>query len=132
MPGLRLLVPSLGGDFTRSAVKGGGNMTAYIFVKNDGRTLVTTVINANEADSVGGNPVTLTMPDGFSVDSASQVYGPSNDVKNATQVAPTNPLPGEVPFSGAGRRDLLVRVRPLPRPTGRGIVRCGSTWLGAR
>jgi len=100
MLGLRLLVPSLGGHFTKSTVKGGGNMSAYTVVKNDGRTLVTTVINANDAGRVGGNPVTLSMPEGFSVDSASQVYGASNDVKSATQVVPANPLPADVPFSG--------------------------------
>src|SRR5699024_10287683 len=79
---------------------GGGNMSAYTVVKNDGRTLVTTVINANDAGRVGGNPVTLSMPEGFAVDSASQVYGASNDVKSATQVVPANPLPADVPFSG--------------------------------
>ena len=102
MLGLRLLVPSLGGDFTRTAVSGGGNMSAYTVVKNDGRTLVTTVINANDAASVGGNPVTLAMPSGFTVSSASQVYGSSNDAKSATQVVPANPLPASVPFSGDG------------------------------
>ncbi|WP_350270362.1 hypothetical protein AAFP32_01705 [Brevibacterium sp. CBA3109] len=100
MLGLRLLVPSLGGKFTRTAVKGGGNMSAYTVVKNDGRTLVTTVINANDAATVGGNPVTLSIPSGFSVDSASQVHGVSNDVKSATQVVPANPLPADVPFRG--------------------------------
>lgn len=102
MLGLRLLVPSLGGHFTRTSVSGGGNMSAYTVVKNDGRKLVTTVINANDAASVGGNPVTLAMPSGFSVSSASQVYGASNDVKNATQVVSANPLPADVPFSGEG------------------------------
>ncbi|TGD31047.1 hypothetical protein EB835_10605 [Brevibacterium sp. S22] len=102
MLGLRLLAPSVGGEFTETSVSGGGNMTAYTVVKNDGRTLVTTVINANDADSVGGNPVTVKMPLGFSVDSASQVYGASNDVKSATQVVPANPLPDDVPFSGDG------------------------------
>jgi hypothetical protein len=100
MLGLRLLAPSVGGEFTQTGVSGGGNLSAYTVVKNDGRTLVTTVINANDAASVGGNPVTLTMPSGFSISSASQVYGASNDVKNATQVVPANPLPDEVPFSG--------------------------------
>ncbi|SDT18007.1 hypothetical protein SAMN04489752_3597 [Brevibacterium siliguriense] len=100
MLGLRLLVPSVGGHFTKTSVSGGGNMSAYTVVKNDGRTLVMTVINANDAASVGGNPVTVTMPTGFSVSSASQVYGESNDVKSATQVVPANPLPAEVPFSG--------------------------------
>ena len=100
MLGLRLLVPSVGGEFTRTAVDGGGNMSAYTVSKDGGRTLVTTVINANDAEKVGGNPVTLSMPSGFSVSLASQVYGESNDVKNATQVVPTNPLPDEVPFSG--------------------------------
>ncbi|WP_246490582.1 hypothetical protein [Brevibacterium oceani] len=102
MLGLRLLAPSVGGEFTRSSVSGGGNISAYTVVKNDGRTLVTTVINANDAASVGGNPVTLSMPSGFAVDSASQVYGASNDVKSATQVVPANPLSAEVPFSGDG------------------------------
>ena len=102
MLGLRLLVPSVGGEFTSTDVTGGGNMSAYTVVKNDGRTLVTTVINANDAASVGGNPVTVSMPSGFTVASASQVYGESNDVKNATQVVPTNPLPADVPFSGDG------------------------------
>lgn len=102
MLGLRLLVPSVGGQFTKTTVEGGGNMSAYTVVKNDGRTLVTTVINANDAASVGGNPVTLSMPSGFAVDSASQVYGESNDVKSATQVVPANPLPDSVPFSGDG------------------------------
>lgn len=102
MLGLRLLVPSVGGEFTSTDVTGGGNMSAYTVVKNDGRTLVTTVINANDATSVGGNPVTVSMPSGFTVASASQVYGESNDVKNATQVVPTNPLPADVPFSGDG------------------------------
>ncbi|WP_231488323.1 hypothetical protein [Brevibacterium sp. VCM10] len=102
MLGLRLLVPSVGGHFTKTSVSGGGNMSAYTVVKNDGRTLVTTVINANDAAKVGGNPVTLAMPSGFSVDSASQVYGKSNDAKSATQVVPANPLPDSVPFSGDG------------------------------
>ena len=102
MLGLRLLVPSLGGHFTRTSVSGGGNMSAYTVVKNDGRKLVTTVINANDAAKVGGNPVTVSMPSGFSVSSASQVYGASNDVKSATQVVPANPLPASVPFSGDG------------------------------
>lgn len=102
MLGLRLLVPSVGGEFTRTAVDAGGNMSAYTVSKDGGRTLVTTVINANDAASVGGNPVTLSMPSGFGVSSASQVYGASNDVKSATQVVPANPLPDEVPFSGEG------------------------------
>ena len=100
MLGLRLLVPSLGGEFTRTSVSGGGNMSAYTVSKDEGRTLVTTVINANDAASVGGNPVTLSMSEGFAVDSASQVYGESNDVKSATQVVPANPLHADVPFSG--------------------------------
>jgi hypothetical protein len=100
MLGLRLLVPSLGGHFTESTVTGGGNMSAYTVVKNDGRTLVTTVINANDAAKVGGTPVTLAMPDGFAVDEATQVFGASNDVKSATRVVPANPLPADVPFSG--------------------------------
>src|SRR5699024_5587879 len=102
MLGLRLLVPSVGGEFTKTSVAGGGNMSVYTVVKNDGRTLVTTVINANDAAKVGGNPVTVSMPSGFSVSSASQVYGESNDVKSATQVVPANPLPDELPFSGEG------------------------------
>ncbi|WP_228281630.1 hypothetical protein [Brevibacterium pigmentatum] len=102
MLGLRLLVPSVGGHFTKTSVSGGGNMSAYTVVKSDGRTLVTTVINANDAAKVGGNPVTLAMPSGFNVSSASQVYGASNDVKSATQVVPANPLPADVPFSGDG------------------------------
>ncbi|WP_211168057.1 hypothetical protein [Brevibacterium sp. 'Marine'] len=102
MLGLRLLVPSVGGHFTKTSVSGGGNMSAYTVVKNDGKTLVTTVINANDAAKVGGNPVTLAMPSGFNVSSASQVYGESNDVKSATQVVPANPLPDSVPFSGDG------------------------------
>lgn len=102
MLGLRLLVPSVGGEFTRTAVDAGGNMSAYTVSKDGGRTLVTTVINANDAASVGGNPVTLSMPSGFGVSTASQVYGASNDVKSATQVVPANPLPDEVPFSGEG------------------------------
>ena len=51
----------------------------------------------------GGNPLSLTMPKGFSVDRASQVYGPSNDAKAATQVIPANPLPDKVPYSGEKR-----------------------------
>src|SRR5699024_5740581 len=98
----RLLVPSLGGEFTRTSVSGGENMSAYSVSKDEGRTLVTTVINANDAASVGGNPVTLSMPEGFAVDSASQVYGESNDVKSATPVVTANPLPAEVPVSGEG------------------------------
>ncbi|MFT9772427.1 hypothetical protein ACMZ29_07250 [Brevibacterium casei] len=75
-------------------------MSAYTVTKNDGKTLVTTVINANDAADIGGNPITLKIPDGFSVDRASQIYGPSNEAKNATQVVPANPLPDSVPFSG--------------------------------
>lgn len=105
MLGLRLLVPSVGGTFTKTTVKGGDNMSAYTVTKDDGKTLVTTVINANDAAEVGGNPVSLNMPKGFSVDEASQVYGPSNDAKSATQVIPTNPLPDKIPYSG-------------PKPTG--------------
>ena len=100
MLGLRLLVPSIGGTFTKTTVKGGDNMSAYTVTKDDGKTLVTTIINANDAAEVGGNPVLLNMPKGFSVDEASQVYGPSNDAKSATQVIPTNPLPDKLPYSG--------------------------------
>lgn len=100
MLGLRLLAPSIGGKFTKTSVKGGGNMSAYTVVKDDGKTLVTTVINANDAADSGGNPLSMTMPKGFSVDEASQVYGPSNDAKSATQVIPSNPLPDKIPYSG--------------------------------
>ncbi|WP_240520321.1 hypothetical protein [Brevibacterium aurantiacum] len=100
MLGLRLLVPNIGGTFTKTSVKGGGNVSAYTVSKDDGKTLVTTIINANDAAEVGGNPVSLNMPKGFSVDRASQVYGPSNDAKSATQVIPSNPLPDTVPYSG--------------------------------
>ena len=37
------------------------------------------------------------------VDRASQVYGPSNDAKAATQVIPANLLPDKVPYSGEKR-----------------------------
>ncbi|WP_226829899.1 hypothetical protein [Brevibacterium aurantiacum] len=100
MLGLRLVVPSIGGTFTKTSVKGGGNMSAYTVSKDNGKTLVTTIINANDAAEVGGNPVSLNMPKGFSVDKASQVYGPSNDAKSATQVIPSNPLPDTIPYSG--------------------------------
>ena len=100
MLGLRLLVPSIGGQFTKTSVKGGGNMSAYTVSKDNGKTLVTTIINANDAAEVGGNPVSLNMPKGFSVDKASQVYGPSNNAKSATQVIPSNPLPETIPYSG--------------------------------
>lgn len=100
MAAMRLLVPSTGGTFTKTSVKGGGNMSAYTVVKNDGETLVTTVINANNAKKSGGNPVDVQMPEGFSVERVSQVYGPSNEAKNATQVIPANPLPDTVPYSG--------------------------------
>lgn len=100
MLGLRLLVPSIGGTFTKTTVKGGGNMSAYTVSKDNGKTLVTTIINANNAAEVGGNPVSLNMPKGFSVDKASQVYGPSNDAKSVTKVIPSNPLPEKVPYSG--------------------------------
>lgn len=101
MLGLRLVVPSIGGTFTKTSVKGGGNMSAYTVSKDEGKTLVTTIINANDAAEVGGNPVSLKMPKGFSVAKASQVYGPSNEAKSATQVIPTNPLPDKIPYSGA-------------------------------
>lgn len=101
MAGVRLLVPSIGGTFTKTIVEGGGNMSAYTVIKDDAKTMVTTVINANDAAETGGNPVTLSMPKGFSVDKASQVYGPSNDAKSATQVIPSNPLPDTVPYSGS-------------------------------
>ncbi|WP_235343730.1 hypothetical protein [Brevibacterium sp. UCMA 11754] len=100
MLGLRLLAPSVGGTFTKTSVNGGGNMNAYTVVKDDGKTLVTTVINANDDAEVGGNPTTLKMPDGFSVEGATQVYGPSNEAKSATKVVPYNPLPDTVPYSG--------------------------------
>ena len=102
MLGLRLLAPSVGGTFTKTSVKGGGNMSAYTVSKDEGKTLVTTVINANDAAEVGGTPVTLSRPEGYSVDEASQVYGKSNDAKSATQVIPVNPLPDTVPYSGPG------------------------------
>lgn len=97
---MRLLVPSTGGTFTKTAVSGGGNMSAYTVTKNEGETLVTTVINANDAAKSGGNPVSLQMPKGFSVERASQIHGPSNDAKNATSVIPSNPLPDTIPYSG--------------------------------
>lgn len=97
---MRLLVPSIGGRFTKAAVSGGGNMSAYTVTKNKGETLVTTVINANDAAKSGGNPVSLQMPKGFSVEKATQIHGPSNEAKNATLVIPSNPLPDKVPYSG--------------------------------
>lgn len=100
MDALRLLVPSTGGTFTQTSVKGGGNMSAYTVTKNKGKTLVTTIINANDAAKTGGNPATLKMPDGFSVEKASQAYGSSNEAKNATSVIPFNPLPDKIPYSG--------------------------------
>lgn len=103
MLGMRLLVPSIGGAFTKTAVEGGGNMSAYTVSKNDGTTLVTTVINANDAPDVGRNPTTLKMPDGFAVDKVSQIHGPSNNAKRSTRVIPANPLPQEVPFKGTNR-----------------------------
>ncbi len=103
MLGLRLLVSSLGG-FTRTAVSGRGNMSAYTVVKNDGCTLVTTVINANDAAKVGCNPVTLSMPEGcFTVGEARHVFAASNDVRSATQLLLANPLPENVPSSGEER-----------------------------
>lgn len=105
MLGLRLVVPSIGGTFTKTSVKGGGNMSAYTVSKDNGKTLVTTIINANDAAEVGGNPVTLKMPSGFSVDKASQAYGPSNDAKSATKVIPANPLPDSIPYSGPTKTD---------------------------
>jgi hypothetical protein len=48
----------------------------------------------------GGNPLTLTMPYGFSVDRASQVYWPSSGAKAVTEVIPANPLPDKVPWGG--------------------------------
>lgn len=104
MLGMRLLVPSIGGAFTKTAVEGGGNMSAYTVSKNDGTTLVTTVINANDAPDVGRNPTTLKMPDGFAVDKVSQIHGPSNNAKRSTRVIPANPLPQEVPFKGTNRK----------------------------
>ncbi|WP_219922095.1 hypothetical protein [Brevibacterium oceani] len=100
MLGLRALVPSLGGVFTKTSIAGGGNISAYTVSKDDGKTVVTTLINANDAAEVGGNPVTLSMPKGFSVDEATQVYGASNDAQSATTVIPANPLPEEIPYSG--------------------------------
>lgn len=100
MAAMRLLVPSVGGTFTKTSVKGGGNMSVYTVSKDSGTTLVTTVINANDAAESGGNPVTLDMPKGFSVEGATQVYGPSNEAKSATSVIPYNPLPKKVPYSG--------------------------------
>ena len=105
MLGLRLVVPNIGGTFTKTSVKGGGNMSAYTVSKDNGKTLVTTIINANDAAEVGGNPVTLKMPSGFSVDKASQAYGPSNDAKSATKVIPANPLPDSIPYSGPKKTD---------------------------
>ena len=64
MLGLRLLVSSIGGSFTKTTVKGGANMSVYTVVKNEGKTLVTTVINANDAAKISGNPVSVTMPKG--------------------------------------------------------------------
>lgn len=97
---LRLLVPSIGGTFTTTSVDGGDDMSAYTVSKDDGRTLVTTIINANDAAAISANPVTLEVPDGYSVDKASQIYGPSNDAKSATSVIPSSPLPDDVPYSG--------------------------------
>lgn len=100
MPAMRLLVPSIGGTFTKTSVEGGGNLSVYTVVKDDGKTLVTTVINANDAAESGDNPTTLKMPEGFTVEGATQVYGPSNEAKSATKVIPYNPLPDKVPYSG--------------------------------
>ncbi|WP_240372407.1 hypothetical protein [Brevibacterium zhoupengii] len=116
MLGLRLVVPSVGGTFTETSVKGGGNMSAYTVSKDGGRTLVTTVVNANDAAKVVGNPLALRLPNGYSVNEASQVYGPSNDAKDASKTIPSNPLPKELPFSvqtsspsaSAGARELNI------------------------
>lgn len=97
---LRLVVPSIGGAFTKTSVKGGGNMIAYTTLKDESTTLVTMIINANDAGEVGSNSVSLKMSKGFAVAKASQVYGPSNNAKSATQVIAANPLPDKVPYSG--------------------------------
>lgn len=75
-------------------------MSAYTVIKKDGETLVTTVINSNGAKKSGVNPANLQMPGGFSVERVSEVYGPSNEAKSATQVIPANPLPDTVRYSG--------------------------------
>jgi len=49
------------------------------------------------------------MLKGSSVDRASQVYGPSNDAKSATQVIPSNPLPDKIASSGAERAEYRPR-----------------------
>lgn len=100
---LRLLVPSTGGEFVDTSVSGGGNMTAYTVSKDNGTTLVTTVINANDAKDSGGNPVSLTAPAGYTVSEAAQIRAPSNDARNATSVHPSTPLPDSVPYSGPAR-----------------------------
>lgn len=100
MLGMRLLVPSVGGTFTKTDVEGGDNMSAYTVVKDDGDTVVTTVVNANDASDAARNPTTLTIPDGFSIDEVSQIQGPSNGAKRATRVIPANPLPKKVPYKG--------------------------------
>ncbi|RBP62942.1 hypothetical protein DFO66_11246 [Brevibacterium sanguinis] len=100
---LRLLVPSTGGSFLHTTVKGGGNISAYTVSKDEGNTLVTTIVNANDAKSSGGNPVTLTAPQGYRVAEAAQVHAPSNEAKNATAVHPSTPLPETVPYSGPAR-----------------------------
>ncbi len=100
---LRLLVPSTGGSFLGTAVKGGGNMSAYTVSKNDGNTLVTTIVNANDAKTSGGNPVTLTAPPGYRVAEAAQIHAPSNEAKSVTAVHPSTPLSKSVPYSGPAR-----------------------------
>lgn len=113
---MQVVSPTVGGDFVPAELEGGGNMRVYATVEGD--SLVTVIINDNDASSTGGNPVTLKVPAGFTPVSASQLAGQSNTTTTPGTFLPQLPLPAGLPFTS-------------PTPTGAGSTDSAGNGAGS-
>lgn len=72
---------SVGGTFVETSVSGGSGLQAYAVSGAEqlgDESLAVTVVNTNDMALVGGNQVTIEVPDGYSAAQAAQIHAPSN------------------------------------------------------
>ncbi|GAA2013708.1 hypothetical protein [Brevibacterium samyangense] len=92
-PALELASLSVGGSVLGTEDTGGGNLRSYAVEKDD--AIVVTVVNNNDAAESRGNPVSISVPEGYRATEAAQIHGPANDAENSTGFTPLSALTGE-------------------------------------
>lgn len=83
---MKLARLSVGGTFVETSA-GGNGIQSYAVKGADHHgddALAVTVVNTNDMANVGGNRVTVEVPDGYVADQAAQIYAPSNAAVSET------------------------------------------------